>query len=150
MMLKENLVSFDNGNEVSDAILQTKGVLQGDSLSPTLFIVYASDLPQYILEPETDCLMYADDLVIFSENIDQLRTSIRKLEEWCSENKLQINKSKTKILKFRNGGKLKRTDEVSLDNSEIEFVNTYEYLGLKLQTTKKMDVTFVRLFCQHT
>ncbi|RWS00432.1 uncharacterized protein B4U79_09248, partial [Dinothrombium tinctorium] len=134
-ILRINFIKVDNGNEISKKITQKRGVIQGDTLSPTLFLIYVSDLPEFITSSEVRCIMYADDLVIFSRNLMELQSSIDKLYEWCINNKLKINISKTKIIKFRKGGRLKKNDSININGTPIEFLNEYDYLGIKLQTT---------------
>ena len=54
-------------------------------------------------------LLYADDLIILSESKEGLQKQIDKLENYCSEWKLQINNKKTKIMIFNRGNKLINT-----------------------------------------
>ena len=44
--------------------------------------------------------MYADDLVILSENSSGLQTALNKLKTFCDKWHLTINLKKTKILIF--------------------------------------------------
>ena len=75
--------------------------------------------------------MYADDLVIFSETVVGLQTQLNSLEIYCKEWSLKINVQKTKIVIFRNGGKLYDNEKFYIDdNTEIEVVNKFTYLGL--------------------
>ena len=75
--------------------------------------------------------MYADDLVIFSETVVGLQTSLNSLEVYCKEWSLTINVQKTKIVIFRNGGKLYDNEKFYIDNNtEIEVVNKFTYLDL--------------------
>ena len=66
------------------------GVRQVDNLSPTLFNVFINDLPSYLqscLDAVTlqskklDCLMYADDIVIFSTSPEGLQNELNYLEK---------------------------------------------------------------------
>lgn len=136
-IISRNFLKIDNGIETtSDAIEQTIGIIQGDPLSSTLFVIYVMSLPNVIKVAESiNSLMYADDLVIYTENILDLKDAMDKLKEWCSKYKLEINTSKTKLMKIRKGGKLKRSDKIVYNNKEIEFVNEYEYLGVNIQPT---------------
>lgn len=134
-LLHRNYIRIDNGEELSETITQTQGVLQGDPLSPTLFLVYVQDLPGAIKTQDVSCLMYADDLVIYSNNLKQLQESLNKLNQWCELNKLDINPMKSNVMKFRKGGRLRNDDEVNIGAHQLKFVNEYEYLGVTLQTT---------------
>lgn len=68
-ILQPNNICVFDGSRLSKVILQEKGLLQGDSLSPTLFILYISDLPNSLKENAKNIkiLLYADDLVFFIE-----------------------------------------------------------------------------------
>lgn len=79
--------------------------------------------------------MFADDLVIYSHNLKQLQSSLNCLDSWCQVNKIFINPVKSKIIKFRKGGRLKGNDKANIGTEEIEFVNEYDYLEVRLQTT---------------
>ena len=85
-------------NCFSDSFNVNVGVHQGSVLSPLLFIIVLEALSQ---EFRTGCpweLLYADDLVISAETIEELT---QKLEVWRVnlENKgLRVNMKKTKIM----------------------------------------------------
>ena len=51
------------------------------------------------------------------------------LEKYCQRNSLKVNVGKTKVVKHRNGGRLARTDQLFFNNTEIEFKDSFEYLG---------------------
>ena len=85
-------------NCFSDSFSVNVGMHQGSVLSPLLFIIVLEVLSQ---EFRTGCpweLVYADDLVIIAETIEELT---QKLEVWRVnlENKgLRVNMKKTKIM----------------------------------------------------
>ena len=84
-------------------------------LSPTLFNFYLSDLPKFLnTASSTDimlsdkyinCLLYADDLVIFSRSEKSLQIVLNKLESFCENADLTVNLDETKIIIFNNCGK---------------------------------------------
>ena len=79
--------------------------------------------------------MYADDLIFFSRQLTKIQDAMDRLSKWTDENGLHINEKKTKIMKFRRGGKLKSTDILTYKGTTIDFTNEIEYLGLTLQPT---------------
>ena len=91
------------------------GVKQGCMLSPTLFNLFLSDLPQALTEHSThlveinsspiNCLIYADDLIIFSKSAEGLQQLLNKLEEYSNKQSISVNIEKTKIMIFNNQGK---------------------------------------------
>jgi hypothetical protein len=78
-------------------------------------------------------LCYADDLVLFSENFEAVQRALDVLAKYCGDFKIEVNVEKTKVVKFRRGGRLKRTDVLLYMGEALEFVNCYEYLGVLLQ-----------------
>ena len=51
-------------------------------------------------------LLYADDIVIFANNQEQLQNSLNLMHQYCNRWKLTINISKTKVMISRKGGTL--------------------------------------------
>ena len=104
------------------------GVKQGCVLSPTLFNLYINDLPAYfkdngtlqipLHDQELSLLLYADDLVLFSDSVIGLQRQLNLLFEYCNRWNLQVNENKTKVMVFRNGGKLRRYEKWFYDNKK--------------------------------
>ena len=100
------------------------GVKQGDCLSPTLFSIFINDLAIEIknsnigikLEVEDiagnidisvlNILLYADDIVLFAENEEDLQHLLYIVQYWCERWRLEVNLSKTNILHIRTKRKL--------------------------------------------
>ena len=133
---------------LSDPITQTLGVPQGQCLSPHLYTLYTADMPA-ILKGGDDylqCLVYADDLAICSNNLCAMQQSIDRLYKYCSDNYLGINIGKTtKIMKFRRGGHLAKSDVITCNSNPIEFVSKFTYLGVVFQTKGKLTGHFDHL-----
>jgi hypothetical protein len=135
-LLQYNVIRVFDGLTQTAPILQHRGVQQGDSLSPSLFIMYIADLSAALRNILTaKHIFYADDLVFYSESADDVREALIVLENWCAENRVDLNTDKTKIMKFRRGGALRNTDRFQYNGTRIEMVNSYSYLGITLQTT---------------
>ena len=134
----KSIVKWKNG--FTRAFACSKGVRQGCNLSPTLFSLFINDLPGVLNEAgypgikingNSICsLLYADDLVIFSENALCLQKIINVFETYCTNNKLVVNRDKTKVVVFRNGGHLAKHESWHYQHIKLETVNMYNYLGL--------------------
>ena len=93
----------------SQPIRITKGVLQGDPLSPLLFILFLSDLPHNIqlrhavkMQGKTfKLVIYADDIVIFSPSIQLLNKALKILHRYLTINGLTLNPDKSKVIIFQ-------------------------------------------------
>ena len=79
-------------------------------------------------------LLYADDIVIFANNAEELQLGLNLLSDYCTRWKLKVNASKTNILIFRKGGALPRNLVFTYEHQVIEIVKTFKYLGIVFTT----------------
>ena len=76
--------------------------------------------------------MYADDTVLFSENIDDLQNMINAVNSSAEEYGLYINMFKTKVVVFRNRGSVKCQEKWFLNKNQIDICDSFVYLGILL------------------
>jgi hypothetical protein len=134
-LINENFVQIISGESLSKPIVQTKGVPRGQSLSPHLYSLFTHDLPSTLNDPvNVKTLVYADDLAIYSRNLDSLQCALNRLELYCVTNDLRVNTAKTEVVKFRRGGRFCKSDKLLYQGSEIAFVSDFKYLRVKLHT----------------
>ena len=86
-------------------------------------------------------LMYADDMVIFSESVEGLQNMLNTLYTYTLKWKLKVNIAKTKIVVFRNGGQLKENEQWFYNGSKVDVVDKFTYLGVVLNFNGKFSVT---------
>ena len=79
-----------------------------------------------------NCLLYADDVVIFSRSAKSLQIIFNELESFCENAVLSVNLDKTKIMIFNNCGKSLNNYLFRYGADELENVKSYKYLGLIL------------------
>lgn len=128
------------GNERTERIEITEGVLQGETLSPLLFLLFISDFESFIREKNIEglnidgyndllLLLFADDAVALARTPTDMRAILVAVEEYCDRNSLTVNANKTKIVEFKNSG---RATNISFcyKNRELEKTNRYTYLGI--------------------
>ena len=134
----------------SEPVKITKGVLQGEVLSPILFSLFIADLEEFLIKRgvrgiaisslvDILILAYADDLIILVDNASGMMRALKVLKEYCEENNLVINTSKTKIMVFKRGGRDKKVPNFYFGKELIEVVKSYEYLGVKFTNTALFD-----------
>jgi hypothetical protein len=127
--------------EKSATKLTSTGSPQGCVLSPILFSLYVETMTTPT--PNFSILKYADDTIIL-ENLHRgensnLQTVINSIALWCAENHLLINSNKTKEILFSNQRHDPNPDLVSINNTPIERVNKYRYLGTILTPKLKFS-----------
>ena len=79
-------------------------------------------------------LLYADDIVIFSESEAGLQQGLDILENYCGTWKLCVNVNKTKVMIFKKGGANKRNLSFTYSRVVIEIVKKFAYLGVVFTT----------------
>ena len=138
---------------LTEEIKITKGVLQGETLSPNLFSLYLNDFvesisqhlwnPIKMLAKTVVALLYADDIVLLAANPCELKRALIGLEEYAQENKLSVNVPKTKIMIFRRGGRLRKVDTFSYMGEKVDIVNSFTYLGVPFASNGKFKKAHV-------
>ena len=138
-----------NHNEVPNDIFFSPlaGVLQGESLSPFLFSMFLNDLQDFMKkDPNVGIsiyqffmilILFADDMVFFSDNRFGLQRSLDKFHNYCEHWGLEVNVEKTKCMVFKNGGRKNKLDKWFYNNQEIETVTEFKYLGFLFSSSGK-------------
>ena len=114
------------------------GLKQGCPLSPTLFGIYIDKL-EGCLE-EAGCagtilagiviilLLYADDIVLLARCPSDLDKQLKLLKDFCSTMGMTVNTDKTKVMIIKS--KKDTYANFMYDNSNLEEVSSYKYLGI--------------------
>ena len=116
------------------------GVPQGSILGPLLFLIFINDLPLEINNVLTD--LYADDTTLYYIDKSQacieqqLQTALHKLSEWCKENGMLINTTKTKVM-------LITTPQRRVNLNNYNFHLTYTNEALSVVTCEKILGVFI-------
>ena len=105
-------------NMLGNEFFCSLGVRQGECLSPLLFSLFLNDIEDKFIQSGFEgldedmfklyMLLYADDIVIFANNAEELQLGLNFLSAYCTRWKLKVNALKTKVLIFRKGGTLQR------------------------------------------
>ncbi|CAG9834055.1 unnamed protein product, partial [Diabrotica balteata] len=125
------------GDNYTDEIPIHRGVRQGCILSPTLFNVYSDQLFKKALERQPyginingellNVIIYADDTVILSDNIEGLQILLDRIHEVGEKMGIKINSNKTKFLVFSRD--LHPDAKLQLNGVQVEKVDKMTYLG---------------------
>ena len=109
-----------------------RGVKQGDPISPILFTTVLEMIFSKldwdrkginIHGKNLTNLRFADDIILFSTNAEELQEMICALSNECSKCGLEANSDKTKLMTNTN------KCPIFLNGSELEYVSSYQYLG---------------------
>ena len=109
-MYTNTLSAVRINNELTNYFVTDSGVRQGDNLSPVLFNIYLNDLAEELNNLKlgvnindfcVSLLLYADDIVLLSENEENLQKMLCYVREWCQKWQMTVNIEKTKVLHFR-------------------------------------------------
>ena len=137
-LYKNDKTCIKINDKMSYKIQTHKGVRQGCVLSPLLFNIFMADLPNILnLENSVligggvklNTLLWADDIIIFSDSVEGLNDKLKSLNTFCTNNRLKVNMEKTKCMTFNRTGRLIRRN-FFLNGIKLENVRSYKYLGL--------------------
>ena len=141
---RSRVILQNNSTEYFDCPV---GVKQGDCLSPTLFAIFINDLANEMKNSETgikldiediagnietiliNILLYADDIVIFAENEEDLQSLIYIVQVWCEKWRLEVNLSKTNVLHVRSKRKMQSKFLFLFNKRPVPYCKAYKYLG---------------------
>lgn len=125
------------------------GLMRGEVLSPILFSLYVNDfemeflnngnIPVEVKDLSLFLLMYADDMILFSESIEGLQNMLNNLFTYTQKWNLTVNINKTKIIVFRNGGRVKDDEVWHFNGDIVQLVDEFCYLGVLLNYNGKFS-----------
>ena len=115
------------------------GVLQGGTISPTLFNAYIDDMQNFFANQpginigvmKINHLLQADDLILLSETSNGLQRLWNKLAKYCHKWHPILNVTKTKIMFFNKKFQvIPATHPLAFNGVVIEECIRYKYLGV--------------------
>lgn len=140
---------------VSESTPLKYGVPQGSVLGPLLFLLYTQPLPHVIDNHSVSHSEFADDTQLYnSSHPSQIQTllstsehCISDVKQWMTQNKLQLNDSKTEALLVGGKGASDQALKLTIGHSEITFSKSVRNLGVMFDDELSMRV-HVNKVCQ--
>ena len=132
---------------LSSPIDITKGVHQGNVLSPVLFNIFMNDISDRLLltdaplinDFKVNHLLCADDLLLLSTSADGMKNNIAKVDTFCKNWGLKINIDTSKTMIFSRSERCV-TDKVFFEINSTKLECVSHYLGVILSSNSKFSV----------
>ena len=110
------------------------GTPHGGIISPFLFNILMENLANLTLPNNVDIFIFADDVCVVARGSHKFRNLQKSLDTITKKSKelgLKINSNKTKVMAI----KCTAPEQVMIvDNNPIEWVNSYMYLGVQIDS----------------
>ncbi len=132
-------IQIKNGTARSSIFEVMRGVKQGGPASPFLFALYVNEMIDQVIENgrivdtygiRSGIICYADDTTVASKNIKDLTSSTNVISNYCVNNEIKLNESKTKWMQI--GGKNSALECLKINDVDIEKVSRFKFLGFEL------------------
>lgn len=139
-------------DQITEKIRLGKGVRQGDTISPKLFTLSLESVFKKLdwdgkgLKIDGSYLShlrFADDIVLISTDIQELKSMLQDLNEKSKEIGLKMNLDKTKIIS-------NSQEDITIENTIIEKVEKYIYLGHIIKNEKENQTLEIKRRIQQT
>ena len=129
--------------KLSPPLLSNIGVNQGGIASGLMFRKYMSDLSDYLFKEFGVVIedviiahiLWADDLILFSDSAKGIQRQLDGLRKFCASNKVIVNEIKTKSMCFGADDKV----EINFNGKPIEQVQQFKYLGTVVRSIKRRN-----------
>ena len=116
--------------------LISSGVPQGSILGPLFLNLFINDLPCCMTNSKV--FVYAYD-TLCSHNLMLLQNDLLNLHQWCDENKMKFNVSKTKLLHFPKSIEAKNVPVCILNGEDISITHEeVKDLTIKYEFSSKL------------
>jgi hypothetical protein len=105
------------------------GVHQGSVLSPLLFILVMNYLTSHEMDSVLKTMLFADDVVLISDNHCELQNTLERWRKILEENGLKISRKKTEYLYLPFENPDAQTPQILLDGEVLVNCDSFKYLG---------------------
>jgi hypothetical protein len=140
----------------------TRGVKQGDPLSPLLFGLFFDRIEKWMGQRARSCgvelggqlvrmLLYADDLALIAQSAAHLQLMLNALHAFCVEYDMDVNVDKTEIVVFGSSCFVPSSSSswrygASTNYKAVKQSQEFKYLGITFHETKGVSVSVDALY----
>lgn len=114
------------------------GVHQGSTLSPLLFNIVMNHLTSNLQRAPLWDILYADDVVIISEDVNNLQQILEKWREALETSGLRISREKTEYMHCNFIG-VNSKHTICLQNTQLKELDHFKYLGSVISKDGSID-----------
>ena len=128
-------------DRITEWFVTNAGVGQGQNDSSTVFAVFINSLAKDIINLDTGItigdrklaiLLFADDIALVAETVNDLQLLMNQLYSWCVKWRMKINNDKTNVVHFRPKNQKAAEHTFNLGEDSINVTDKYRYLGCVL------------------
>ena len=136
--LHNRLATVKLDGHLSKSVKMQEGVPQGGVISPTLFLLYITNITT-VLPRHVSNILHADDLAVWSaseyttSSAYRIQEAVNKVEQWTNDWGLQISEVKTQATVFSLSTSKEKVT-IKLGDKTLPQVETPTFLGVKLDT----------------
>lgn len=130
--LTDRVIQVKINGLLSDKLIVENGVPQGSVISPLLFNIAVSDIPDQVSDVKIS--QYADDIAIWKTHknipfaIQKVQKSLNKIIAWCNQWGFQLSVPKTVAMLFSK--KRSKPMHLKMNDSVVVFQKSTKFLGL--------------------
>ncbi|CAI6359452.1 unnamed protein product [Macrosiphum euphorbiae] len=132
--IRERTFQVKIKSTLSDPFANENGVVQGSSISVTLFLIAINEMTTQV-PPPTMIKLFADDALIYckGKNVssikNQLQLTLDKLSKWSLETGFSFSPNKTKCILFTHQRKIVKPN-IQFENKTLDYSDNVKILGL--------------------
>lgn len=138
-MLRHRTIHSELGADTVK-VVATRGCPQGGVLSPLLWNITVNTLLEKLNANRHYAQAYADDVAIVykghkTHNLcKKMQRGLDLIQDWCKENNLSVNPSKTEVVLFTQKKKLGEYVLPKMGGTQLKLTNEVKYLGVILDS----------------
>ena len=141
--LNQRKLAISINDQLSNPITPIHG-RQGSALSPILFNIYVSDIPQPV-DAQVNLSQFAYDIAIWAQapairsiNL-RLQKYLNQILTWCDRRRIKLNPGKSYLINFSQRKVIKKT-LISMYGQPLKVTDSVKFLGVHIDSHLSMEL----------